>query len=198
MWFNCAIKSLQKKGCAEDTTSEQAENSKRPWGKNWVWTAHTGRDSVLLSAPLTASILVLWQFSSWVLSQQRLIRVNSPFTFVYEGTPLHCLLRPLPLLKSHHHSGRKQGQEWYHWWKNKHATTWLPFGPPGQSHSVSSLQQKENNLHISENWLRRLLTRKSSSLHVAVSEFGVIGFEIHWSTSAGIEYIRFQIFTEAN
>lgn len=91
--------------------------------KQWVnMEDHRGQmgctecDSVLLPAPssFNAGVQLLWQLSSWVLSYQREIRVNSPFTFVYEEIPLHCLLRPLPPLKSHHRSGRKQGQEWYH------------------------------------------------------------------------------------
>lgn len=78
-------------------------------GTHWMWFCSFARTF----HSFYAGVQLPWQFS-WVLSHQREIRVNSPFTFVYEETPLHCLLRPLLLLRSHHRSGRKQGQEWYH------------------------------------------------------------------------------------
>lgn len=78
---------------------------------------HTEWDSVLLPAPSPVSLLVCscYEFSS-VLSHQREIRVNSPFTFVYEETPLHCQLRPPLLLMTHPRSGMKQEQKRCHVW----------------------------------------------------------------------------------
>lgn len=64
----------------------------------------------------SAGVQLLCEFSSSVLSHQREIRVNSPFTFVYEETPLHCRLRPPPLLTTRPRSGRKQGQKGCHVW----------------------------------------------------------------------------------
>lgn len=91
-------------------TASEHEGSLRPDGMHWM--RFCSFASTFHS--FSAGVQLLWQFSSWVLSHQRQIRLNSPFTFVYEEIPLHCLLRPLPLLKSRHHSDRKQGQEWCH------------------------------------------------------------------------------------
>lgn len=115
---------------------------RKPRGNVQDHWGQTERDPVLLPAPsrFKAGVQLLWQFSSCILPHQREIRVNSPFTFAYEETPLHCLLRPLPPPKSRHRSGRKQGQERGHVCERaKHATTWLPLGPAGQSRCVNGL-----------------------------------------------------------
>lgn len=117
MWLSCATNSQQQKRYARNNISEQAENSEWTWGVSWRWMGCTTCYSLHLPVPSTVSVLVCSCYDrqlSWVLSHQREIRVNSPFTFVYEEIPLHCLLHPLPLLKSHHRSGKRQGQERCH------------------------------------------------------------------------------------
>lgn len=141
-----------------ERTSQDGQNSKWTWGIIWGWMGHTKWDSVLLSAPSPVSVLVCscYEFSS-VLSHQREIRVNSPFTFVYEETPLHCQLRPPPLLMTHPRSGRKQGQKGCHIWGSSNmADPWSSRTKSLQNSArIYRLQESrpENSL-CQEHWLR--------------------------------------------
>lgn len=175
-------------------------NSKWTWGISWGWMGHTEWDSVLLSALSPVSVLVwsCYEFSS-VLSHQREIRVNSPFTFVYEETPLHCQLRPPPLLTTHPHSGRKQGQNGCHVWGSSNmADPWSTrTKSPQESTGYKNLEQKTACVRNTDS---DIVCQEvvSGSLKAAIPKSGVSDWEILWSILAGMEYSTFQILTEAN
>lgn len=119
--------------------------------------------------------------------------MNSPFTFVYEETPLHCLLRPLPLLRSHHRSGRKQ---------RTRMTSHTCEGANTQLHGCPLVLQYKVTRSTGCNQLDKKNSENSLSLHLTrlfqatvmlpFLNFGAIDFRTDRNT-LGTENIMFQI-----